>query len=382
MSSHYDYIIAGAGAAGLSLLMRMMNEPFFADKKILLVDKEPKQSNDRTWCFWEKQADIFESVVHHHWPQLLFQTSEFSAQQSIAPYMYKMIRSNDLYKHVFKHIHQRTNITVVYASVQDIHMSEDKVVAVTDEGTFSGNFLFNSILFQPLKRKKHSHLLLQHFKGYFIETSAACFDPKQAVFMDFRVSQEHGSTFFYVLPVSSQRALIEYTLFTENLLEENAYDAAIKKYIGEQYPSVSYTVEETEFGIIPMTNMEFRNDQPKILHIGTAGGWTKPSTGFTFKFIQKNTAAIIDAIISGKSIHAAVAPKKRFHFYDSVFLNVLANRRMEGKDIFEKMFRKNSMQSILSFLDNERNLGTELKILKSLPVGTFTRAAMNELKPY
>jgi lycopene beta-cyclase len=50
----YDYIIVGAGAAGLMLANAMALDPFFSDKRILILDKDPKEANDRTWCFWEK----------------------------------------------------------------------------------------------------------------------------------------------------------------------------------------------------------------------------------------------------------------------------------------------------------------------------------------
>jgi lycopene beta-cyclase len=60
----YDYIIAGAGAAGLSLLTRMIACGKFSDKKILIIDKAAKTVNDRTWCFWEKEQGFFEDIVY------------------------------------------------------------------------------------------------------------------------------------------------------------------------------------------------------------------------------------------------------------------------------------------------------------------------------
>ena len=36
-----------------------------------------------------------------------------------------------------------------------------------------------------------------------------------------------------------------------------------------------------------------RKNTSKILNIGTAGGWTKPSSGYTFKFIEKNTIKLL-----------------------------------------------------------------------------------------
>jgi len=50
----YDYIITGMGATGLMLAYQMTLDSFFDQKKILLIDKETKDQNDRTWCFWEK----------------------------------------------------------------------------------------------------------------------------------------------------------------------------------------------------------------------------------------------------------------------------------------------------------------------------------------
>jgi lycopene beta-cyclase len=62
--------------------------------------------------------------------------------------------------------------------------------------------------------------LLQHFKGWVIETAKPAFDPSQAIFMDFRVSQQNGTTFIYLMPTSSTTALVEYTLFTEKVLPQ------------------------------------------------------------------------------------------------------------------------------------------------------------------
>ena len=49
----YDYIIVGAGA-GLSLADRLC-DPAFAGLNILVIDKEIKTGNDRTWCSWYKK---------------------------------------------------------------------------------------------------------------------------------------------------------------------------------------------------------------------------------------------------------------------------------------------------------------------------------------
>jgi lycopene beta-cyclase len=63
----YDYIIAGAGGAGLSLLHYLMEAPSLASKSILVIDKSFQKTNDRTWCFWDKNISSFENLVKNRW---------------------------------------------------------------------------------------------------------------------------------------------------------------------------------------------------------------------------------------------------------------------------------------------------------------------------
>ena len=39
----YDYIIAGAGCAGLSLAMHIIHSGKLQDKKVLIIDQNPKK---------------------------------------------------------------------------------------------------------------------------------------------------------------------------------------------------------------------------------------------------------------------------------------------------------------------------------------------------
>ena len=68
----YDYIIAGGGCAGLSLVMRMLKESQLSTKKILIIDKDSKQLNDRTWCYWEKGEGFFDEIVYRKWEKAWF----------------------------------------------------------------------------------------------------------------------------------------------------------------------------------------------------------------------------------------------------------------------------------------------------------------------
>jgi len=91
----YDYVIAGAGCAGMSLLMRLISNGLTSGKRILLIDRDKKKKNDRTWCFWEKGEGFFEPVVYRKWSSIGFFSKDYNKQMEIAPYRYKMIRGAD-----------------------------------------------------------------------------------------------------------------------------------------------------------------------------------------------------------------------------------------------------------------------------------------------
>src|SRR5436190_5233339 len=335
MPQQYGYIITGAGCAGLSLLRRMMHSAFFRSKKILLIDKEDKRANDRTWCFWEKQPGYFEPIVYHRWPQIAFYSNDFSARFDLAPYQYKMIRGIDLYTSVIDEAKLNANIDILTENVLSVLSNETYAAVKTKEKEFHADYVFNSIFFNDWKQdalqKKNMYVLLQHFKGWLIETNEYSFDDAIATFMDFRVDQKRGTTFIYVMPVSKNEALIEYTLFTPEVLPEQEYDVELSNYIRSVLGIKKYTVNHTEFGVIPMTNYTFPKGEGRIVNIGTAGGQTKSSSGYTFQFIQKHSDKIIHALThSSNPLIKDSFFNRRFNLYDRIFLNVLYNKKMRG----------------------------------------------------
>jgi len=374
----YDYIISGSGCAGLSLLMYMIDSGKFSDKRILLVDKDEKNKNDRTWCFWETSPGLFENCVYKRWDKMWFHDIGFSKLLDILPYQYKMIRGIDFYKHCFAIINNQKNVDIVYGNVKGVTTEEDKAVLLINDEKITADYIFNSILFEKPVLKKKEHYLLQHFKGWIIEASAPAFNPSEATMMDFRIDQQGGTTFAYVMPFTETRALVEYTLFTETLLKPQQYDEALKNYISDYLKVKGYSLLEEEFGVIPMTNHRFRGRDHRIINIGTAGGQTKASSGYTFMFIQKHSKAIVDQFIKTDSPYVSLF-SKRFHFYDSVLLEVFAEKQLTARDIFTPIIKKNKLQDLLRFMDNESSLSEDYKIISSLPTWTFLKAALKQL---
>jgi lycopene beta-cyclase len=376
----YDYIISGAGAAGLSLLMRLMQHEAFNQKNILVVDKAPKNQNDHTWCFWEKQPGLFESAVYHQWQHVHFFSNHYSSIMNLYPYYYKMIRSIDFYNYVLTEAEKHTNIIFKYGNIEAAGNEGNKGLLIVDSQRYTADYVFNSILFDNPPIPAGKHYLLQHFKGFLIETKERSFNPYEATLMDFRVSQQHGTTFVYVLPVSENKALVEYTLFTEKLLEQSQYDVALRSYISSYLNIKNYTIEEQEFGVIPMTNIKFVKSVGRVINIGTAGGQTKGSSGYTFQFIQKHSEKLVANLLKHNHTNDQESfMEKRFKLYDSTLLNVLINNKIPGDKIFADLFKKNPPERVLSFLDNETTLEDEINVMGTLASSVFMKAAFHEM---
>lgn len=376
----YDYIMSGAGAAGLSLLMRLMQHKAFDGKKILVADRAPKNQNDHTWCFWENQAGLFEPVVHRRWQHVHFFSNHYSSLLHLSPYYYKMIKSIDFYHFVLAEAGKCANITFKYGNIEAAGNEGNKAIIVLDGERYTADYVFNSIIFDKPTVPAGKYYLLQHFKGFVIETKESAFNPAEATLMDFRVSQQHGTTFMYVLPLSQNQALIEYTLFTKKLLEENEYNIELHKYISSFLNIKDYTIEEQEYGVIPMTDMKFVKSVGRVINIGAAGGQTKGSTGYTFQFIQKHAEKLVSSILKwGFPKDDEAFMEKRFKLYDSTLLNVLSNNKIPGDKIFAEMFKKNPPDRVLRFLDNETTLEDEINVMGSFAGSVFVKAAFQEM---
>jgi len=378
--NEFDYIIIGAGASGLLLADAMANDSFFDQKKILLLDKAPKNSNDRTWCFWEKGNGQFEEIIHKKWNSIHFQGEDVAKRTKIDPYSYKMIRGIDFYDHYLKKVKATSNITFVQDTVVGISETEDLVEVKAVNNTYTGKYIFNSLFDYKMATQQTKYpVLQQHFIGWVIKVNKPIFNTEEVTYMDFSIPQKGNTRFMYVLPYSNDTALIEYTLFSEKLLPTPEYEEAIEDYILQRFQCQEYEIIEREFGSIPMTAYDFREHHTnRIRYIGTAGGWAKPSTGYTFMSTANKVPKLIAFIKEGKPLKK-LKLKGKFWFYDMLFLDVLYNDNANGHVIFESIFKALPPQKVFKFLDEKTSLIEDLEYINSCPKQPFIKALIKRI---
>ena len=375
MSFHADYIIAGAGASGLHLTDALLRLPALRDAKILLIERAPKTVNDRTWCFWERGANLLEPVVYRRWSKLGVYADGFARVFDPSPYAYKMVRGIDFYTHMDARIAAEPRVTRLFGEVQELRESDAGSTVIVDGAAYSARFAFNSLP-PPLPRDPRYHNLLQHFLGWVIETEDDQFDPAEATLMDFRIGQADDTRFVYVLPLDRRRALVEFTVFSSALLPRDAYIAELRAYIEGTLKIEEFTIEHDEFGVIPMSDAPVqRRASGHVMNIGGAGGATKPSTGYTFLRAQRQAQRIAASLAAtGQPFYREARGASRFKTFDSTLLNVLAAHRQGGAQVFARLFRNNPPQRIFRFLDEDSSPLEDLKVMASVDIPVFAQA--------
>ena len=379
---HYNYIFTGSGLSALMTVYEMVLSRKFEDKTILLIDENSKKTNDRTWCFWDEN-NLYHDIVSKKWTTALFADKNITRELILEPYQYKMVKGLDFYMLVFDELSKHSNIHFVNQKVIDFQELGNHCVVKTDsegsEESYTCNQIFNSIFIpEPIKNHAKHPFLHQHFIGWFIKSKEAVFNPDCATFMDFSVEQKGNTRFMYVLPTSENEALIEYTLFSKDLLPKEEYETEIKNYI-EKLGITNYELLEKEKGNIPMTSYEFwKHNTKNIINIGSAGGWTKASTGYTFKNTTKKSKSLVQ-FLQTETDFRKFHKKDKFWFYDLLFLDVLNRRNDLGAEVFSALFKKGKPSLIFRFLDEETSLWEDLQVIWKCPKGLFVRTMFGRI---
>ena len=287
------------------------------------------------------------------WNNFTINTSESSHELTNKKFPYQSIDSGKFYKKINSKLSTNSNVSF-YRSLDEIN---------------SGNSLiFNSVYDKELDKSE----LWQHFQGIEIETPKNIFDEEIINLMDFNCDQRNDVHFFYTLPFSKNKALIE-TTWLSNIEDESLkdYDLQLENYIKNNLGIKNYRINFTEKGAIPLFYPLLKSDN-KVINIGSAGRMTRLSTGYTFLNIQEHSKYICKNIenISKTKIFKI---NQKYQFLDDIFLRVLGKHPKKMPDIFFKMF-KSSPKTVIKFLSNKSNFFEDLSIIFKMPKITFIKA--------
>lgn len=376
-----DIVLAGAGLAGLTLAVQLANHPYFEQQQVLIVERDTKTSNDRTWCFWARDSEPIPPVVYKSWDFADFYTdSGKKLPLAMNGYKYHMVRGQDFYAWAKTELSRHPNIRWVAADIESI--DADQGIVRTYTADYQGVWVFNSAI-RPDFNQPGFTSLLQHFKGWIIETADDQFNPETVTLMDYRIEQAGETRFVYVLPISARKALVEFTIFSKHLLPDADYDKALQHYIQHQLGIAAFRVAEEEFGVIPMADTPVTQVDGKVIHIGTAGGFVKGSSGYAFKRTQRKLAEFVAAWSKNNVPNPALMRSDwRFRFYDSVMLRVLRENAVPGSAFFTSLFQKLPASLVFQFLDEDTTFAGDLRLMTAPPTWPFFMTALKQIPQY
>jgi len=352
----FDYVIIGGGCAGLSLAYELEINNKLKDKTLAIVEPRKEYKRDKTWSFWKVFDHNFEDCIIKSWNNFTINTSENFRELNAKKFPYQSIDSGKFYEKINLKLSSNLNISF-FKNLKEIN-SKNSIV-------------FNSVFEGELDKSK----LWQHFQGVEIETSKDIFDDEILNLMDFNCDQRNNVHFFYTLPFSKNKALIE-TTWLSDLKDQSLmdYDLQLENYIKHNLGIKNYKIKFTEKGAIPLFYSPAKNIG-KIINIGTAGGMTRLSTGYTFLNIQEHSKYILKNISRIEKIKKFDLGQK-YKFLDNIFLKVLQNNPEKMPNIFYKMF-KCSPDTVIKFLSNKSNILEDIDIMGRVPKLIFIKALFN-----
>ena len=348
----FDYVIIGGGCAGLSLAYELDLHKKLENKTLAIIEPRDEYRRDKTWSFWKVINHNFDDCVKKSWKNFSINSPAGTKHLSCDNYIYQSIDSALFYKKIISKLRENKNINF-FKNIKDVNLSK--------------SFIFNSV---PALENNNNNLW-QHFCGVEIKTKENIFDDGIINLMDFDCEQKGSVHFFYTLPFKKNTALVETTWLskmTDNTLKD--YDNQIKNYIEKNLKIKNYEIIYKEQGAIPLFYPPNTNEINKI-NIGTAGGMTRLSTGYTFLNIQEHSKYIRMNIENIQNVKKYDIEKK-YKFLDEIFLKVLKKNPEKMPDIFFNMF-SGSSNTVIKFLSNKSNLLEDLSIILKMPKWIFIK---------
>ena len=348
----FDYIILGAGCAGLSLAYELDINKKLNNKTLAIVETRDKYKRDKTWSFWKVSSHNFEDCIKKSWDNFTINIPNYTKHIGCKNTPYQTIDSGLFYQKIINVLKQNNKVHF-FKNINEINTKN--------------SFIFNSV--SDIRNYKNN--LWQHFSGVEIETSKNFFDEEIFNLMDFDCDQKNNVHFFYTLPYSKTKALIETTWISDlNNSSIKDYDDQLKKYLQNNLRINNYKINFKEAGAIPLfypKNIKKLNQ----IEIGTAGGMTRLSTGYTFLNIQEQSKYIRQNIENIKNAKI-FSINKKYKFLDNIFLKVLKNNPNKMAQIFYKMFNCSS-NTVINFLSNKSNIYEDISIISKMPKGVFLK---------
>jgi lycopene beta-cyclase len=386
MQTEFDLIIIGAGCAGLSLGMQLASLHAQAPRTLLLESRLAYE-NDRTWCFWGDEHTPFATLAKHSWQSLSVNNGVSRALVDCSKTPYRLLAATDFYTQAVQMIASNLamDLKTGVSLTAEPSLTNGRWHVHTTVGSFSANAIVDT---RPLPAQQLSDTTLwQSFLGCELEFQEPRFDPASAQLMDFYPAIQAFVGFNYVLPVSTTKALVEFTVFASKIYDQ----AELVSYLDAQVEKIAdgrpYQRLRNEYGLIPMGvgkpegtikpkgTVKLAEQHSSYVRVGLTAGAVRPATGYAFQRIQRWALACKQSLQKNGLPVGHQPDSFVISQMDAIFLNVLRDHPELGPELFMRLFSKGSSEKLIRFLSDQGRVSDYLAVILSLPPGLFIKSA-------
>lgn len=376
MQTDLDLVVLGGGCAGLSVALRLADQPGRC-RRVAVLESRPVYTNDRSWCFWRLGPHRYEALVARSWSRVAVRSLSGAVQVDCARTPYQLLEAGTFYDHAVRAIAARDGLRLEMGVT--VLEPPRKVPGGWRIETSAGGLSATQVIdTRPsCAPRRGDSALWQSFLGQELVCDQPVFDTHCVGLMDFAHDAMGAVAFTYVLPLSPVRALIETTLFDPEPRGPADLAHRQRQAVQRLCGDARTHVVRTEAGILPMGITRPAEAMGLgHVHAGLMSGAARPATGYAFQRIQRWADDCSEALRRGQAASGHLPDPLLTRLMDSLFLDVLRTRPERGPELFTRLFERTATPRIVRFLSDRATLMDRIAVAASLPTGLFLRQLM------
>ena len=319
---------------------------------------------------------MFQLPVSAQWNTVRFQSERFSRECLCSHMPYSLLHGENFFSDRLAGL-DTSRVTFSWDQ-QDVQIEPTKIT--------TGNAVhqFNLTIDTAFIAHDVEPILWQSFAGHWVKTKQPCFSPHIATLMDIdKSSTKSPLDFVYVLPTSSQTALIEHTCFSIEPLSPEMHLKQCELWLKKKGIQ-DWEIERSEKGLIPM-GFQSASECSEVISFGSNSGAIRASTGYAFLNILRQAEELANQIknASLNSYQSFYLPHVDFHpkwmeISDRLFLKALKRTPMNGSMIMSNLLSRAPEQSLIRFLSGNITFLDAMSVMIKAPKSTMLRALCYE----
>jgi len=364
-----DLLIIGAGCAGLSLAREITRQcDGRSTLRVMLLEPRENYSNDRTWCFWQRQPEIDRALVSESWRTWQFDTRDNTVvQQSATDWAYHCVQAETFYVQAQNDIERTQAISLLLGqTVVSVNPTNSCIEIETRAGRISASQVIDTR--PPPSKRSIEAPLKQVFCGLELRLNEPLENAETARLMSDMTTDAAGFKFHYLLPLTADHVLLEVTRFSPVSLAPESLEDEVYKAAQTYFPNGIAEVIRREQGIIPMgLPAASATGDARWVRAGTSAGAVRASSGYAFQRIQRWARHEASSFLDNQPVSGQTPVTGMLGWMDRIFLETLTRQPDLAPGLFMALARHVPADRLVRFLTEQPQVVDLAAVVAALP---------------